>query len=353
MKYQEYKPRFALTLLLSFFVFIINVIALLLTIIVVYLLIRFHIIEVSGGQVQLSHVLWFVFFTSIVIVFLITAFTGKISLTPFTRIINQLDRLAKGDFTARLHFGKPIGSHPTFRQVEQSFNRAAEELENTEMLRSDFINNFSHEFKTPIVSIAGFAKLLRHGNLTDEQKEEYLAIIEEESLRLSAMANNVLNLTKVENQKILTQVTKYNLSEQIRAAVLLLADKWTPKNLSMDMDFGEYLIRANEELLKQVWINLLDNAIKFSEENGTISVSITEDDAHISIAVSNHGKAIPQDRIPHIFNKFYQADESHSSEGNGIGLAVVKKICDLHGGTVSVESSCLITTFTVVLPKQP
>lgn len=353
MKYQEHKPRFALTLLLSFFVFIINVIALLLTIIVVYLLIRFHIIEVSGGQVQLSHVLWFVFFTSIVIVFLITAFTGKISLTPFTRIINQLDRLAKGDFTARLHFGKPIGSHPAFRQVEQSFNRAAEELENTEMLRSDFINNFSHEFKTPIVSIAGFAKLLRHGNLTDEQKEEYLVIIEEESLRLSAMANNVLNLTKVENQKILTQVTKYNLSEQIRSAVLLLADKWTPKNLSMDMDFGEYLIRANEELLKQVWINLLDNAIKFSEENGTISVSITEDDAHISIAVSNHGKAIPQDRIPHIFNKFYQADESHSSEGNGIGLAVVKKICDLHGGTVSVESSCLITTFTVVLPKQP
>lgn len=131
------------------------------------------------------------------------------------------------------------------------------------MLRSDFINNFSHEFKTPIVSIAGFAKLLRRGNLTDEQKEEYLEVIEEESLRLSAMANNVLNLTRVENQTILTEVTRFNLSEQIRGAVLLLAEKWTPKNLYMDMQFGEHMICANEELLKQVWINLLDNAIKF------------------------------------------------------------------------------------------
>lgn len=350
MKQQEHKHRFALTLLLSFFVFTINVLALLLTIIVFYLLIRFRVIEVTGGQVQLSDVLQFIFFTSIITVFLITAFTGKLSLTPFTRIINQLDRLAKGDFSARLHFGKPIGSHPTFSQVEESFNRAAEELENTEMLRSDFINNFSHEFKTPIVSIAGFAKLLRHGNLTDEQKEEYLAIIEEESLRLSAMANNVLNLTKVENQKILTQITRFNLSEQIRGAVLLLADKWTAKNLSMDMEFGEYLIQANEELLKQVWINLIDNAVKFSEENGTISIAVAEDDAHISVSVSNHGKEIPAERISHIFNKFYQADESHSSEGNGIGLAVVKKICDLHSGTVSVKSGSAVTTFTVVLP---
>lgn len=189
--------------------------------------------------------------------------TGKIILKPIKRIIDQLDRLASGDFKTRLHFGKPIADHPTFKQVEKSFNRAAEELDYTEMLRSDFINNFSHEFKTPIVSIAGFAKLLRRGNLTDEQKEEYLEVIEEESLRLSAMANNVLNLTRVENQTILTEVTRFNLSEQIRGAVLLLAEKWTPKNLYMDMQFGEHMICANEELLKQVWINLLDNAIKF------------------------------------------------------------------------------------------
>ena len=220
------------------------------------------------------------------------------------------------------------------------------------MLRSDFINNFSHEFKTPIVSIAGFAKLLRRGNLTDEQKEEYLEVIEEESLRLSAMANNVLNLTRVENQTILTEVTRFNLSEQIRGAVLLLAEKWTPKNLYMDMQFGEHMICANVELLKQVWINLLDNAIKFSDPNGTVSVDISDGSECLSISVSNHGKDIPKDRIAHIFNKFYQADESHSSEGNGIGLAVVKKVCELHGGAVSAKSESGTTTFTVVLPKQ-
>ena len=155
------------------------------------------------------------------------------------------------------------------------------------------------------------------------------------------MANNVLNLTRVENQTILTEATRFNLSEQIRGAVLLLAEKWTPKNLYMDMQFGEHMICANEELLKQVWINLLDNAIKYSDGSECLSIS-----------VSNHGKDIPKDRIAHIFNKFYQADESHSSEGNGIGLAVVKKVCELHGGAVSAKSESGTTTFTVVLPKQ-
>lgn len=347
------KQRLALTLLLSGFVFLLNTVGLLLTIAVVYLLVRCGIIHVSGGQVQLRHVLTFIFYTSLVIGLLLTTFAGKIPLRPFNRIINGLDRLARGDFKARLHFGRPFGRLSPFRQIEQSFNRAAEELEHTEMLRGDFINNFSHEFKTPIVSIAGFAKLLRRGDLTEAERAEYLAVIEEESLRLSAMANNVLNLTKVENQAILTDVTPFNLSEQIRSAVLLLADKWTLKNLYMDLQFGEHMIAGNEELLKQVWINLLDNAIKFSEAGGKVSVTIAEDDAHLTVAVTNYAHPIPPESLAHIFNKFYQADESHSSEGNGIGLAIVKKVCTLHGGDVSVRSDAEETTFTVVLPKRP
>lgn len=347
------KQRFALTLLLSGFVFSLNLTGLLLTFAAVYVLAQFGIIRVTGGQVQLRHVLTFIFYTSLVIGLLLTTFAGKIPLRPFNRMINGLDRLARGDFKARLHFGRPLGKHSPFRQIEQSFNRAAEELEHTEMLRSDFIDNFSHEFKTPIVSIAGFAKLLRRGNLTAEQQEEYLAVIEEESLRLSDMATNVLNLTKVENQTILSDVTQFNLSEQIRSAVLLLADKWTPKNLYMDLSFGEHMITGNEELLKQVWINLLDNAVKFSETNGKVSVTVTENDAHLTVAVTNYGHIIPPESLAHIFNKFYQADESHSSEGNGIGLAIVKKVCTLHSGDVSVTSQDGETTFTVVLPKQP
>lgn len=352
LKKREHTGRLALTLLISGIVFLTNAVVMLLTIGAVYGLARLGIIEMSGGQVGLPELLRFLICVSLIIGFLLASLTGRIALKPIKRMIDQLDRLASGDFKARLHFGKPIADHPAFRQVETSFNRAAEELEHTEMLRSDFINNFSHEFKTPIVSIAGFAKLLRRGNLTDEQKEEYLEVIEEESLRLSAMANNVLNLTRVENRTILTEVTRFNLSEQIRGAVLLLAEKWMPKDLYMDMQFGEQMICANEELLKQVWINLLDNAIKFSEPKGTVSVAVAESGGLLSVAVSNHGRDIPKDCIAHIFNKFYQADESHSSEGNGIGLAVVKKVCELHGGTVSVESGNGTTTFTVSLPKQ-
>lgn len=345
------KGKLALALLISGIVFIAIMVVMLLTIGVVYGLAQLGVIGSPDGQGSPEFLRFFIY-ASLVIGFLLAFLTGKIALRPIKRLVNQLDRLANGDFKARLHFGRPIGAHPTFKQVENSFNRAAQELEHTEMLRSDFINNFSHEFKTPIVSIAGFAKLLRRGNLTEKQKEEYLEVIEEESLRLSAMANNVLSLTRVESQTILTDVTRFNLSEQIRGAALLLAEKWTPKNISMEMQFGEYLISANEELLKQVWINLLDNAIKFSKPNGTVSVEISEEGAWITVSVANQGKDIPKDRITHIFNKFYQADESHFSEGNGIGLAVVKKVCELHNGRVFAKSEDGTTTFTVLLPKK-
>ena len=345
------KGRLALTLSLSIFVFIINTVALLFAIALVYCLTRLGAIDMSSGQMGLSAVLTVISLTSLVLGFLLTVFTSKIPLRPVNSLVDQLNRLAEGDFGARLHFGRTTSSHPTFQQIETSFNRAAEELEHTEMLRSNFINNFSHEFKTPIVSIAGFAKLLRRGNLTEEQRAEYLSVIEEESLRLSALANNVLSLTRVENQTILTDISEFNLSEQIRGAVLLLADKWTAKDLNIDLGFGECLVRANEELLKQVWINLLDNAVKFSPQNGTVTVELTETDNSVTVAVTNSGRDIPPESLAHIFNKFYQADESHSSEGNGIGLAIVKRVCELHGGSVDASSSGGLTTFTVTLPR--
>ena len=188
--------------------------------------------------------------------------------------------------------------------------------------------------------------------LTDAQKEEYLAIIEEESLRLAAMATNVMNLTKVENQTILTDLTTFNLSEQIRACVLLLEEKWSRKELDLDLEFPEYTIRANEELLKQVWINLLDNAIKYSPNYGEIGVRISEGPETLAVTITNYGPDIPKDKVSRIWGKFYQADESHSSEGNGIGLAVVKQVVQLHGGTATVDSGSGSTTFTVELPKQ-
>ncbi|MBO5197984.1 MAG: HAMP domain-containing histidine kinase [Lachnospiraceae bacterium] len=289
---------------------------------------------------------------SLLIGTILAVWLGKIPLKPVNKMINQMNRLASGDFKARISFGGPFGRQPTVVELTDSFNKMAEELENTEMLRVDFINNFSHEFKTPIVSIAGFAKLLKRGNLTEQQRMEYLNIIEEESLRLSYMATNVLNLTKVENQTILTEVTGYNLSEQLRSSILLLESKWEKKNLDFDLEFGEYMIEANEELLKQVWINLLDNAIKFSSDSNLIEVDIKENDRTLSVSILNSGSEIAPEHQKKIFNKFYQADESHSVEGNGIGLAVVRHIVELHKGTVSVRSESGITRFTVELPKK-
>ncbi len=277
---------------------------------------------------------------------------SRITMKPVNRIIDSFNQLASGNFSTRLEFTGSWAKHATVREITDSFNTMAEELENTEMLRSDFINNFSHEFKTPIVSISGFAKLLKHGNLTEEQKAEYISIIAEESSRLASMATNVLDLTKVENQTILTGQTTFNLSEQIRGCILLLESKWSAKHIELHIDFDEYDVYANEEMLKQVWINLIDNAVKFSPDYGIVSVGISKNNGLITVSVTNSGVDIPAECIDRIFNKFYQADESHSSEGNGIGLAIVKQAVKLHGGTVIADSRKGRTTFTVMLPAK-
>lgn len=350
--FNEQKQRFSLTLLFGAVVFIILLSAIIISVLAMFLLAWLGIIGSEVGEVRFGSVLLFMSVISLIIGSLMALLLGKFSLSPINRLVNGMNSLAAGNFKTRIEYGGLIERHPTFGEITESFNTMAEELENTEMLRSDFINNFSHEFKTPIVSIAGFAKLLKKGNLTEEQMEQYLDAIEEESMRLSYMATNVLNMTKVENQTILTDVTNFNLSEQVRAVLLLLESAWSKKNIELHLDFDEFSIEANEELLKQVWINLIDNAVKFVPRCGTVSLDIREAGERILITVSNTGKDIAPDKIDKIFNKFYQADESHAGEGNGIGLAIVKRIVYLHGGEVSVQSGNGMTTFTVILPKR-
>lgn len=282
---------------------------------------------------------------------LFAVFMSKMPMRPIREMMDGMDRLAAGDFHTRIVPGRIMGNYPHFVALTESFNKMAEQLDHTEVLRSDFINNFSHEFKTPIVSIAGFAKLLRRGNLTAAQQAEYLSIIEEESRRLSAMATNVLHLTKIENQSILTDVTTYNLSEQLRSCMLLLEDEWSRKELEPVMEFDEYDVTANEELMRQVFINLIDNAVKFSPDGGEIRVDISRSDRMTRVSVSNAGEEIPADIREKIFRKFYQGDESHASLGNGIGLAIVRRVVQLHKGSVSVQSRGGVNTFTVELPN--
>ena len=351
MKRIERKQRLALTMLFSSVVFCFFIMTMLIVGGAIIFLVQKGILKHGSDVPRVEHLIINIMIASVTLGSILTAVTSRIPLKPVNSFINAMNRLASGDYKARLHFGKFFDKHPTAIELTESFNHMAEELEKTEMLRSDFINNFSHEFKTPIVSIAGFAKLLKQGNLTEEQKAEYINIIEEESLRLAAMATNVLNLTKIENQTILTETSEFNLSEQIRNCVLLLENKWNKRRILPDLAFDEYTVYANEEMLKEVWINLLENAIKYSDEGGTVKVDITEIESRLLVSITNKGEGIPEEAKEYIFRKFYQVDESHSSPGNGIGLAIVKRIVELHGGDITVSSGNRKTVFTVSLPK--
>lgn len=348
----ERKARLSLTMLFAGLVFVFLFLTMLLVAAVIAVLLHQNVLQLGPSPLRSTRFVVIMALVSVLAGTALAATVGRYPLKPVNDIINAINRLASGDFHTRLAFRGPLGRSSVARELTDSFNRMAAELENTEMLRSDFINNFSHEFKTPIVSIAGFAKLLRRGELTPDEREEYLSVIEDEALRLSAMATNVLNMTKVENQTILTDVAEYNLSEQIRHCVLLLERKWMAKNLELELSFGEHTIRASEELLQQVWVNLLDNAVKFTPDYGLVEVSIRAADDALAVTVANSGSEIPPEAIPRLFQKFYQADESHAAEGSGVGLAIVQRVAELHGGSVAVESGGGRTAFTVTLPKR-
>lgn len=271
-----------------------------------------------------------------------TFFIIKLPLGPLTSMAALIDKLAEGDFSAR--FTPPCSTYKykPYMTVFNSLNRLAEELENNEMFKSDFINNFSHEFKTPIVSISGFAKLLKKGNLSDEDREGYLDIIIEESNRLTNLSENVLNLSKLEKQTIQTNNSNFNFAELIRRDILMLEAKWSKKDISFDIDLDEITYHGDASLLSQICINLLDNAIKFSPKKGDINVTLkrsTDEKYTIILTVCDNGLGMNEYELSRMYDKFYQADHSHSTEGSGLGLTVVKRIVEMYSGKIEVSSA--------------
>lgn len=272
---------------------------------------------------------------------------GHLMLIRIRKIMAATKQIADGDYSVRLRMRGP----EAFRQLSDSFNHMAEELGSVELLRSDFVNNFSHEFKTPIVSIRGFSNMLKREDLTPEERNEYLDIIIGELERLTELATNVLNLSKIEGQSILTDKKTFNVTEQIRLIIALLDSKWASKQIAFVFDCGEMFVTGNEELLKQVWINLLDNAIKFSPDGGTVEIQIHASAETLAASVSDQGPGISDEAAVHIFDKFYQGDTSHAAKGNGLGLTIVKRIVELHQGTVSMSHGQNGgTVFLVTLP---
>lgn len=268
------------------------------------------------------------------------------ALRPVSRLISAIHAVAGGNFSTKIQLKHP----KEFRELSESFNQMTDELAGIEMLRTDFINNFSHEFKTPLVSILGFAKLMKKKDLNETEKEEYLDIIISECRRLSELSSNVLNLSKVESISVLTDAVYYNVTEHIREAILMLEQKWTQKKIRFDLDLDECRICGRPDLLKQVWVNLIDNAVKFSPEGGSITIRAHQEGASFCFAVTDQGAGMDSETQAKIFDRFYQGDRSHSVEGNGLGLSLVKKIVLLHRGSILVRSGPGEgSTFTVIL----
>ena len=297
---------------------------------------------------RLSMPLLTVLMLNIMIANIISFFIGKHVFKPINAISNAMRDIAKGDFEVRLRYK---GNVRELEEISDSFNIMAHELGNTEALRNDFVVMISHEFKTPLAAIEGYATILRNPELTAEESKEYLNKITESIKQLANLSSSILMTSNLENREVITEKKQFRLDEQIRQAVLLLQPLWESKNITLNVDLDHALYFSNEELLMQVWINLISNAIKFTPKNGDISILLKQANQGVEVTVSDTGIGMTQDVQNHIFDKFYKADRSGYTGSNGLGLSLVKRIVELCHGSIRVQSEPgLGSRFTVTLP---
>ena len=286
---------------------------------------------------------------SLLIGTVIALYVGRLIVRPVQNISEAFDELSAGNFDVKVPENEKLRE---IREMAQHFNAMTYDLSHIETLRSDFVANVSHEFKTPIAAIEGYATLLQNHSLSQEKHDHYVEKILENSRRLSNLSGNVLTLSKLENQEIVSGKSEFRLDEQLRKSILLLESKWTEKNIEFDMELPTINYYGSEPLLSQVWVNLLDNAIKHSPVGGVIHIAVRQADTLLTVTFTDHGDGMSEDVQKHIFEKFYQGDSSHKAEGNGLGLALVARIVELCKGTIKVESSPGNgAAFSVTLPK--
>ncbi|MBQ9081538.1 MAG: sensor histidine kinase [Clostridia bacterium] len=271
---------------------------------------------------------------------------------PLRKILNATDKIASGDFSVRLRVAHSYHRYDEFDYIMENLNRTAAELSKTEMLRNDFISNVSHELKTPLTVIQSYAASLQKENIPEDTRKKYAATLQEAAKRLNDLVVNILRLNKLENQAIQPEREEIKLDEELAQTVLRYEELIDAKKLILDCRLDEVTIYSSPSLLELVWNNLLSNAVKFTEEGGAISVTLQKQSGKAVVKVSDTGCGISKATGEHIFEKFYQGDTSHAREGNGLGLALVKKVIDLIGGEIRVESELgKGTTFTVLLQE--
>jgi signal transduction histidine kinase len=277
----------------------------------------------------------------------------KIMVERPTKIITEAtEKIMSGDFSVRI---KPMQSSGMegFNQIAMAINQMAEELSGVETLRTDFIANVSHEMKTPLAVMQNYGTLLQAPDLSEEKRIEYAKGITDSSRRMADMMTNILKLNRLENQQIYPQVSEFDLGEQICECLLQYENVWEKANIEIETDIAEDVkVKADAELLSHVWNNLFSNAFKFTPSGGRVTVSLIATDHHAIVKVTDTGCGMTSEVGAHIFEKFYQGDTSHSVQGNGLGLALVKRVIDIMQGEIGVESTVGVgTTFTVKIRR--
>ena len=257
---------------------------------------------------------------------------------PVKRITEAAEKIMQGDFSVRIQPMHGVGVE-SFNQIIEAINKMAKELSGTETLRTDFIANVSHELKTPLAVMGNYATILQRPGVTEEEKNEYAKAISEAARRLAQLITNILKLNKLENQQIFPQTEEFDLGEQLCSCLLQFEDAWERKELNIETDIADDIrIRSDSELLSLVWNNLISNAVKFTPEGGTIGVSLKAEENQVVVSVSDTGCGMKPETGMHIFEKFYQGDTSHATQGNGLGLALVKRVVDILNGEIGVQS---------------
>ena len=272
---------------------------------------------------------------------------------PVKIIVCAAEKITEGDFSVRIEPLSSANRADGLDKIVDCFNKMAEELSGVETLRSDFISNVSHEMKTPLSVIGNYAKLMEKDGISDGERREYAKAISDASRRLSDMVTNILKLNRLENQQIYPKKETFDLSEQLRICLLQYENVWESKNIEIETFIEDDVkISADSELLSLVWNNLLSNAFKFTPEGGKVSLCLSSSEHHVTVSVNDTGCGMTSEVGAHIFEKFYQGDTSHATSGNGLGLTLVKRVVDIVGGEISVESTAGVgSTFTVRIGK--
>ena len=277
---------------------------------------------------------------------------------PLIDVSNTVKQVAEGNFKVNIKRRDTTKCEYEYinevDELAKNVNKMVAELDGMDYMRKDFMSNVSHEIKTPIAAITGFTEILLDGSIDESERQEYLEVINKESMRISRLCENMLHMSRLDSQVIVTNLQKIRLDEQLRKCIILLSEKWSNKEIDFSIDLEEVSILSDYDMLQQVWINLIDNAIKYSRENCKIDISVKRlNDKSVKVSIRDNGIGIEEEKLHRIFDKFYQCEESHKKSGSGLGLSISKRIIELLNGTIECRSKKDFgTTMVVTLLQQ-